>query len=154
MFLKTGQKSFLTEVSQKLPFSTFELLQFCGKYNYGPKHNLWHLHLDIVRTSRHFLWRKKKLFKMVNAWKRYELMQEEFPTNFLSMIQDNVPIMCTSSLFGFNTKSKSCLAPCHIMEKAHWNTQCIVNGICEIEIDVKELGHYHTTPPPDLVVGL
>ena len=80
-------------------------------------------------------------------------MQEEFPTNFLSMIQDNVPIMCTSSLFGFNTKSKSCLAPCHIMEKAHWNTQCIVNGICEIEIDVKELGHYHTTPPPDLVVG-
>ena len=97
---------------------------------------------------------KEEAFQDGECLEEIQTDARRFPTNFLSMIQDNVPIMCTSSLFGFNTKSKSCLAPCHILEKAHWNTQCIVNGICEIEIDVKELGHYHTTPPLDLVVGL
>ena len=71
------KRSSKTEVSQKLPFSTADLLQFSGKYNYGPDHNHWHLHTDIVRTSRHFHRRKKKLLKMFTAWQRYELLQED-----------------------------------------------------------------------------
>ena len=73
----TWPTGFLTELSQELPFSTAHLLQISGKYNYGPTHNQWHLHTDIVRTTRHFLWRKKKLMKMLTACQRYELLQED-----------------------------------------------------------------------------
>ena len=34
------------------------------KYSFGPNHKKWYLSTSIVRISRHFLWRKKRILRM------------------------------------------------------------------------------------------